>query len=523
MVSCRRVRGFNDYGYCRQARASGAAFHARAVKVPTEPPISPHKPAQISAPYGKTDTMISWLLSLLGLGERKTTPAARAASATAGPAGTAMAIGAAEALCPAASSLCARRPMLNREGQLAGFDFRIPGLDFRLGPPCPQHGGGRRAEEDVQAAQAVQVLSAMAPVIASGRVALTALPLPILGRPEVTAAVPAGAMLLLTDAPFGRPDAAVPLNALRNRGARLGTANGACIGADFVVIDGGRLSLAQIRQVADACHRSDPLLQLVAVDLGNIDDLQAALDTHIDLGCGRVDQFAAPPSDAALLPPRLQRVCQLINRVVANEDGTALAADLRADVDLSYQVLAYANSPLLGLSQAVESVEQAVMLLGRDELYRWLTMLLVAGADQQRASRALREIALMRARLLETLAVRASQPTAALFTTGLMSMIDVMLKIPMANALEPLNVAPATREALVDHSGPWRPYMELVIALEQSDIATAERLAEAFGGIQAVTWLADDAWQWAVVSASMSGPQVQRARTAARAPASVHA
>ena len=107
----------------------------------------------------------------------------------------------------------------------------------------------------------------------------------------------------------------------------------------------------------------------------------------------------------------------------------------------------------MGLAQPVESVEQAVMVLGRAELYRWLSVLLTASGSGRKASRALREVALARARLLELLAPAAAAPPAALFTVGLLSMLDALLRVPLAEALAPLQIAEPAREAIVAAPG----------------------------------------------------------------------
>ena len=112
---------------------------------------------------------------------------------------------------------------------------------------------------------------------------------------------------------------------------------------------------------------------------------------------------------------------------------------MRADVALSYRLLRYANSPVIGLKQGVETVERAVTLLGRAELGRRLSVMLMSAASGRQASSALQEHALARGRLLEALATRAdvARPQS-LFTVGLMSKLDLLLQMSPAAALEPL-------------------------------------------------------------------------------------
>ncbi len=64
------------------------------------------------------------------------------------------------------------------------------------------------------------------------------------------------------------------------------------------------------------------------------------------------------------------RLCQLLNDVALDRDTNAVARAIRTDVGLSYKLLRCVNSPAMGLPRGVKSVDQAVMVLGRNELYR---------------------------------------------------------------------------------------------------------------------------------------------------------
>jgi c-di-GMP phosphodiesterase len=384
--------------------------------------------------------------------------------------------------------------LLDRDGRLAGFEFCLPeAMTQRL---------TQRGDLVAHGAHAVALLSAMKPTLAAGRIALAALPLAVLARSQVTSQVPAGAMLVLTDSPFTDPAAGDAIAALTTQGAIVGALGQPAPGAHFVLIEGAGLDGRALQAAATACRAAAAnTVTLVASGIGDLDDLEFALRHGFDLASGVVDR-SAPPRAAAALPPDLQRVAQLLNLVTMNADTAAIAIELRNDVRLTYQLLRYANSPLLGLSRAVDSADQALMLLGRDAVYRWLSMLLLAGTAGRSTSHALQEIALSRARLLEALADAIGAPPAGLFTTGLLSLLDVMLGVPMADALKPLNLAAPARQALLEHAGPWHAALELARALERNDLVRAELLAAGLGGMAAATHAADEAWHWANLAAA---------------------
>ncbi len=423
--------------------------------------------------------MTSWLSRWFGAGRATAPVGAPAANASSSPAH----------LAPANDGGAAcRRPLFDRKGQLAGFEFRLAGsLAQRM---------QRRGDAVAHAAYATALLNTMRASMQGERIALLSLPLAIAIRPTVRDAVPARAMLAVTGDGGGDPQLANALADLRRHGAWLGRPGAVLPGGQFVLVECQKIAPDSLPGIFESFRRVDPALRLVATGLPTIDDVEVALQVGADFAGGDTDRSSAPPSSRALAP-RMQRLCQLLNRLARDEDLDVLAGELRTDVDLVYRLLRYANSPLLGLTRPAESVEQAVMLLGRDGLYRWLTFLMLAGAEGRPTSRALHEVALARARLLETLAPRVGAPGPAMFTTGLFSLMEVMLRQPMAEALGPLQLPTPAMQALVERNGPWRPALDLAISLERDDPAVVELSAAGFGGLDEVTRLAQAAWTWA--------------------------
>ena len=387
----------------------------------------------------------------------------------------------------------ARRPLVAASGEVAGFEFELA--------LAGQDRWRSTADPVAQAAHAIALLSSMRSTVEGGRIALAGLPATVLARPAVAAQAARGTMLVITDS-TGSPDAetAGAAAVLQAQGVRVGvplTDAGRHMAFDFILLPatsiGPEALLAMVRQ----CQAAHPGVMLVATGLASIDDLEQALQAGVALVAGRVDAMRAS-GEKRPLQTALQRICQLLNRVVTDQDAALIAKDISADVPLSYRMLRYVNSPAVGLSRAVESIEQAVMVLGRNELYRWLSVLLLSSADGRKASRALQEISLARARLLETLARErgVAQPDA-LFTVGLLSLLDVMLQTPLAEALAPLNLGDAAHQALVEQRGEWHDYLALAIDLERHDLDAAATRAGPFGGLDHVLGCSEQAWRWA--------------------------
>ncbi len=147
------------------------------------------------------------------------------------------------------------------------------------------------------------------------------------------------------------------------------------------------------------------------------------------------------------------------------------------------------------------------MLLGRDALYRWLCTRLLAALPGRATARALQEIALTRALLFEQLAPACGVAPSVGYTVGMLSLLDVMAPMPMAEAIQPLNLPPATADALVHRRGPLGALLHLAGCLERGDLAGAAALAAPYGGPAAVLQAQDAAWQGARAAAAELWPR----------------
>ena len=164
-------------------------------------------------------------------------------------------------------------------------------------------------------------------------------------------------------------------------------------------------------------------------------------------------------------------VMQLLNQTMNRAEIAQLEQGFKRDPVLSYKLLRYINSPATGLLQPVRSIAHALVVLGYDQLYRWLTLLLFASGQVNHRTLALMNNALVRARLTELLGRKKlkAQDTEGLFITGIFSLLDVLLNMPMKTALESIKLSPLVTAALLLREGEYAPYLDIAIACEESE------------------------------------------------------
>ncbi|OGU24250.1 MAG: signal transduction protein [Hydrogenophilales bacterium RIFOXYD1_FULL_62_11] len=187
--------------------------------------------------------------------------------------------------------------------------------------------------------------------------------------------------------------------------------------------------------------------------------------------------------DSPVLGPSRAKVLDLMNRVRTGAEQSELVEQFRHDPALSVRLLRYVNSPGIGLLHKVGGIEQALMIMGQDKLYRWLTLILFTGGQAQELDSAVLENALVRARVAEQLASKAlfAKARDEVFVTGLFSLLDVVMRMPMEQVLKQVSLPIEITEAIVSQRGPYAPYLALAIACEQDDLASIETLSAQIG------------------------------------------
>jgi c-di-GMP phosphodiesterase len=177
------------------------------------------------------------------------------------------------------------------------------------------------------------------------------------------------------------------------------------------------------------------------------------------------------------------RVMELLNLVKNRADFAQIEKTFKLDPALSYRLIRYINSPAIGLRRSIESIGHALILLGHEQIYRWLTLLLFTGKEVTPRSQTLLRNALVRARFTESLGQEKLNPNQreGLFIVGIFSLLDALLNLPMATAIEGLNLPQSVADALLKQTGIYAPYIKLAIACEHFDQTTIAAIAAEIG------------------------------------------
>jgi EAL and modified HD-GYP domain-containing signal transduction protein len=190
--------------------------------------------------------------------------------------------------------------------------------------------------------------------------------------------------------------------------------------------------------------------------------------------------FARPETfTATVINPSFDSVLNILNKVNQDADNEVIEAGFKQDSALSFKLLRYINSVGFGLSCEVQSIKHAMTILGRNQLTRWLTLLMVT-AGENSTPPALMKTSITRGRLTELLGEGyfEKKDRDNLFIVGAFSLLDAILKMPIDQVLEKIQLSEPVAEALLNREGIYGPFLQLTEACEDSDDARILELAE---------------------------------------------
>ena len=157
-------------------------------------------------------------------------------------------------------------------------------------------------------------------------------------------------------------------------------------------------------------------------------------------------------------------------------DVPSLEKLVKSEASVCYRLLRYLNSPMFGFQNEIHSVRHALSILGERDLRRWVRLVAAVGAGQEKTSDLVLS-ALVRGRFGELLAPHVSHGESDLFLLGLLSLIDAMLEMPMAEVLDRIPLDRETKLVLLGRPGLLRPVFQLMLAHESGEWDAATKLS----------------------------------------------
>lgn len=210
---------------------------------------------------------------------------------------------------------------------------------------------------------------------------------------------------------------------------------------------------------------------LLAEKVETIEQFQNCLELGFDYYQGYY--FAKPVllSGKKLTTSQLT-IMELMTMVARDADNAEIEQRIKKEVPLCLSLLRLVNTPGMGVTKSIHSLGEALMVLGRRQLQRWLQIQIYVGPDPHAHSGSpLLLLAATRGKLLELVA-RKLQPANRnmadiAFTVGILSLLDALFGQHMERILRQIVLGEEVTEALLYRTGFYGDLLKLAEYLEK--------------------------------------------------------
>jgi c-di-GMP phosphodiesterase len=237
--------------------------------------------------------------------------------------------------------------------------------------------------------------------------------------------------------------------------------------ADIIHLDTLQLSP---KQLAEHIRDIQPFgIQLLATNITSYKILEFCKTLGFDLFEG--DFFRHPKSSVVNeISEYKHALLQLISGI-HNPDAQIEKIEklVARDAALSSKLLNIVNSAAFGATQKVESLRQAIMLLGINKIKNWVNILVLSNIGEK--PHELSIAAMVRAHMCELISCRlkGNSTSDTFFTVGLLSTLDAFLDTSLDVLLAKLALKESMMSAILNHTGAEGRILKDVMHYEKGD------------------------------------------------------
>lgn len=154
---------------------------------------------------------------------------------------------------------------------------------------------------------------------------------------------------------------------------------------------------------------------------------------------------------------------------------------IKNDVSLSYKLLKAANSAYFSLKREITSIGDAIIIIGTKELKKWLFIITLQNMGESKIGELIK-MSLIRAFFGEMLSFKIIPKVSSFdgFITGMFSLMDALMNVPIEKVLDELPVSNNVREALLKKENTLAEMLKLIIEYENGNWEEVNKLVEKF-------------------------------------------
>ncbi|MDD5286685.1 MAG: HDOD domain-containing protein [Desulfuromonadaceae bacterium] len=166
---------------------------------------------------------------------------------------------------------------------------------------------------------------------------------------------------------------------------------------------------------------------------------------------------------------------KLLQQLTMEDSLDQIEQTFKENPSLSYNLLRLVNSVAMGTREKIKTLRHAIIMLGVNQLRRWIQLSLFASHDSRSINHPLLEMAAVRGRFMEIIVSKLTELPASneqaeeAFMVGILSLLDVLFETQMEEIVSNLNLDDNLSSALLKREGLLGKMLTLTEKLELTD------------------------------------------------------
>lgn len=271
---------------------------------------------------------------------------------------------------------------------------------------------------------------------------------------------------------------------------------------DFIKVDFLQTINKDRESVIKDCRNKN--IRFIAEKIETLEDMKDAIDYGYSFFQGFYLSKPIIISTKEVFTNKLNYISVIEELNKKPVDIFAVEDSIKRDLALSYKLLRLINSASLGIKQEITSIRQAIVLIGVNNLKRWIYVITLKSLTGDK-HQPLITTSLVRARFGELLVEESNNNLNSfdIFLTGMLSLIDRFIDMPIEEILRALPISNNVKASLTGEdninsrilgfimeyeSGNWRSVDERLALIKLSGEKVYDCYLEALAWVQKIDY-----------------------------------
>ncbi|HKM22713.1 MAG TPA: HDOD domain-containing protein [Lachnospiraceae bacterium] len=235
---------------------------------------------------------------------------------------------------------------------------------------------------------------------------------------------------------------------------------------DYIILDCKKIDVTKAKLYFGQVYPN------IRICVGNVDNQEKfdelKDDPSFEMFEGEFYRIPVTKGETEVAPLKANYL-QLLKMVNDEDFELTKAADIIGrDTALVLELLQMVNR--MSVNSGITTIRHAAAMLGQKELKKWINTAVTKELCTDRPNEITR-LSLLRAKFAETLApiFGLTMKSSELFLVGLFSVLDLILNLPMEEALDKIRVSKEISEALVHQKGELAAVLDFMLHYEAAD------------------------------------------------------